>query len=390
MKYTRIGSRVVFGALTSTLLGACGSIPRMDAERYVTPLSGATVTGNLTNYTRQLDCLGNYLQQANLPPSRFAVGRVDDYSGKQDLVNGKRMTQGAALMVISALAHTRLPIVERLDTSVAEMELKYTDNKLIGDATSSPENPFRRTVAGTVIGSDYHIVGGITEVNYNIRSGSLETTVSSIGASGRYAVLDVAIDLRLVNTRTLQVVGVASVQKQIIGTEIRAGIFRFLSDSVIDINAADKAQEPIQKAVRMLTERAVFQLVSGVYKVPAGQCDGPAATTQAAAAIVPIKSVNAIPAPAAPAVPAPSSGPALQPPADLRTPARKTTAGPAPVATPGQASTPSSLTLRLSDVLLLAKARVQSTPDIVDPPAADSFAAAPVASASAVLEMAHN
>ena len=390
MKYTRIGSRVVFGALTSTLLGACGSIPRMDAERYVTPLSGATVTGNLTNYTRQLDCLGNYLQQANLPPSRFAVGRVDDYSGKQDLVNGKRMTQGAALMVISALAHTRLPIVERLDTSVAEMELKYTDNKLIGDATSSPENPFRRTVAGTVIGSDYHIVGGITEVNYNIRSGSLETTVSSIGASGRYAVLDVAIDLRLVNTRTLQVVGVASVQKQIIGTEIRAGIFRFLSDSVIDINAADKAQEPIQKAVRMLTERAVFQLVSGVYKVPAGQCDGPAATTQAAAAIVPIKSVNAIPAPAAPAVPAPSSGPALQPPADLRTPARKTAAVPAPVATPGQASTPSSLTLRLSDVLLLAKARVQSTPDIVDPPAADSFAAAPVASASAVLEMAHN
>ena len=295
MKHTRVGSTVVIGILTTTMLSACGTIPKMDAERYVKPIGGASVTANLTNYSQQLDCLGDYLKQANVAPSRFAVGRVEDFSGKQDLVNGKRMTQGAALMVISALAHTRLPIVERLDTSVAELELKYTDNKLIGDMPAAPDNPFRRTVAGTVLGSDYHIVGGITEVNYNVRSGSLETTVSSVGASGRYAVLDVAIDLRLVNTRTLQVMDVASVQKQIIGTEIRAGIFRFLSESVIDINAADKAQEPIQKAVRMLTERAVFQLVAGLYKVPAGQCEAPG-------------SQHVVHAPRA-AIPAPVSGP---------------------------------------------------------------------------------
>ena len=289
MKHNRARIAVPYAAVIGVLLSGCSAIPRMDADHYVTPLSGAAVTANQTNYARQLECLGDYLKQANLPPSRFAVGRVEDYSGKQDLVNGKRMTQGAALMVISALAHTRLPIVERLDTSVAEMELKYTDNKLIGDAVTSPDNAFRRTIAGTVVGSDYHIVGGITEVNYNVRSGSLETTVTSVGASGRYAVLDVAIDLRLVNTRTLQVVDVASVQKQIIGTEIRAGIFRFLSDSVIDINAADKAQEPIQKAVRMLAERAVFKLVSGVYKVPAGQCEMPdARTTNTVPAATPI------------------------------------------------------------------------------------------------------
>ena len=299
LKQIRVGGVVILAALTATLFTGCGAIPQMDGERYVKPLGGATVMANLTSYTKELDCLGEYVKQANLPLSRFAVGRVDDYSGKQDLVNGKRMTQGAALMVISALARTRLPIVERLDTSVAEMELKYTDNKLIGDTPASADNPFRKTIAGTVIGSDYHIVGGITEVNYNVRSGSLETSVSSIGASGRYAVLDVAMDLRLVNTRTLQVVGVASVQKQIIGTEIRAGIFRFLSDSVIDINAADKAQEPIQKAVRMLTERAVFQLVSGVYRIPSGQCDGPIGQR--------VASKSTVPAPA-PAVPTGGAG----------------------------------------------------------------------------------
>ncbi|MES2831625.1 MAG: CsgG/HfaB family protein [Pseudomonadota bacterium] len=261
-------------ALSSVLAG-CGSIPKFDADRYVTPLSGAKVTANTTNYTEALSCLGDHLKDARLPPARFAVGRVEDYSGKQDLINGKRITQGTALMVISALSHTKLPIVERLDTSVAEIEFKYSDNKLIGgDSTNTPENPFRRTLAGSVVGSDYHIVGGVTEVNYNVRSGSIEGTAGSVGTSARYAVLDVAIDLRLINTRTLQVVEVASFQKQIIGTEVRAGIFRFLSDSVIDFSAADKAQEPIQKAVRMVTEHAVYHLVAGVYRLPASICEG--------------------------------------------------------------------------------------------------------------------
>lgn len=268
----KIVTNLITGTL-STLLFGCGSLPHLNSAQYVTPLSGAKVTVNRTNYSDALDCLGSQLKLSNKPKLRFAVGRIDDYSGKQDLINGKRITQGTALMVISALAHAKVPIVERLDTSVAEMEFKYTDNKLIGDATDTSQNPFRRTIAGSVIGSDYHIVGGITEVNYNVRSGSIDGSVSSIGASTRYAVLDIAIDLRLVNTRTLQVLDVASFQKQIIGTEIRAGIFRFLTDSVIDISAGDKAQEPIQKAVRMVAERAVFQLVSTAYDISPSVCE---------------------------------------------------------------------------------------------------------------------
>ena len=260
------------GVFLAALFSGCTSIPTITGERYVQPMVGAAVRHNTTSYTAALDCLGTYLQQMKGKPARFAVGRVDDFSGKQDLINGKRITQGTALMVISALSRTRLPLVERLDTSIAEMELKYTDNKLIGDAAPQAEASFRKTLAGSVVGSDYHVIGGITEVNYNIRSGSLDATVSSIGASGRYAVLDVAIDLRLVNTRTLLVEEVVSFEKQIIGTEIRAGIFRFLSDSVIDVSAGDKAQEPIQKAVRMVAERAVYELISGLYKVPNSQC----------------------------------------------------------------------------------------------------------------------
>ncbi len=259
------------GLLSSVLLLSACAIPRFDNAQYVPPLSGASVVANTTGYTEALDCLGLQIKRTNAKPVRIAVGRVEDFSGKQDLVNGKRITQGTALMVLSAVARTRLPIVERLDTSLAEMEFKYTDNKLIG--TGIAENPVRVTIAGSVVGSDYHIVGGVTEVNYNIRSGSLDGTVKNVGASTRYAVLDVAIDLRLVNTKTLQIENVVSFQKQIIGTEIRAGLFRFLSDNVIDVNAGEKAQEPIQKAIRMVAERSVFQLIADLYKLPAGTCE---------------------------------------------------------------------------------------------------------------------
>jgi holdfast attachment protein HfaB len=287
------GFRMLPGVLAAALMCGCSTIPNFETDHYVTALSGASVTANTTNYTRALDCLGDYLKQADLPLARFTVGRVDDFSGKQDLVNGRRITQGAALMVISALSRTHLPIVERLDTSVAEMEFKYTDNKLIGDVATAADNPVRRTLAGSVVGSDYHIVGGITEVNYNIRSGSLDTTVKSIGASARYAVLDIAIDLRLVNTKTLQIVDVVSFQKQIIGTEIRAGIFRFLFDSAIDISAADKAQEPVQRAVRMVAERAVFELIADLYKVPSSTCNVDSVNRSAAIAVAaPVTSSN--------------------------------------------------------------------------------------------------
>jgi curli biogenesis system outer membrane secretion channel CsgG len=173
-------------------------------------------------------------------------------------------------MVMSALSRGKIPLVERLDFSVGEMELKYTDLKLIGEDTNKT---MRQTFGGSVVGSDYFIVGGITEVNYNIRSGSFDGAVKYLGSTARYAVLDVGLDLRLVNTKTLQVVKVSSLRKQIIGTEVRLGFFRFLNDTTVDLNIAERAQEPIQKSIRMLTEHAVYDMLTELYNVPSGTCD---------------------------------------------------------------------------------------------------------------------
>jgi curli production assembly/transport component CsgG/holdfast attachment protein HfaB len=60
------------------------------------------------------------------------VGDIRDYTGKFDEDSGAKVTQGAALMAISALARLGLPQVERLDMRVSEAELRLANNNLIG------------------------------------------------------------------------------------------------------------------------------------------------------------------------------------------------------------------------------------------------------------------
>ena len=264
------------------MLSAC-SIPRINEPEYLQATVGRHVVENTTSQGERLVCLGRYINEQKLLPAftirtgispnnpvRFAVGRIEDFTGKQDLVNGKRLTQGAALMAISALGLTKLPMVERFDLTIAETEFKYTDNKLIGD---SQTNSFRQTFVGSVPGSDFHFVGGITEANYNIRSGEIEGTAKFLGSSARYAVIDVGLDMRLVNTRTLEVISANTFRKQIIGTEFRTGYFRFFNENFVDLSASQRSQEPIQKAIRMVVEHSIYKLLLDLYRVPAATCD---------------------------------------------------------------------------------------------------------------------
>lgn len=273
--------KLAFIASAALSASACTTLPSFNETEYVSAFDGASVVENKTRYSQALECLKPMVGNRGPQAKRFAVGRVSDFTGKEDLVNGKRITQGAALMVISALAKTGVPIVERFDTSIADMELKYADNKLI---TDSPENKAHRQIfSGSLPGSDFHIVGGITEVNYNIRSGSLESSIRFIGAAARYFVMNVAIDLRVVNTKTLEVVNTQSLQKQIIGTELNGGYFRLFSDGLLDVNAAERTQEPIQKGVRMVIEQAVFNMLTEMNNLPAQNCERLALTPAQAA-----------------------------------------------------------------------------------------------------------
>lgn len=274
-------------AAVSSVLAGCVSTSAGPSGQYAAPIGNAPVTSNPTPYSTALYCLADYARRYNLPSPRMAVGRISDYTGSISSDGGRQITQGASLMANTALAKAGARIVERYDTSVSELELRYANNKLISDdqPNGGPQDAaYRRILAGQVPGSDFYVVGGITEVNYNIRSGGFDIAggeVQDNGGSGmltgKVFVMNVAIDLRLVQTTTLEVVDVVSYQKQIVGREVSAGVFDFLNGNVFDISAGTSGLEPVQLAVRALVERATVEFMANLYGAPGPEvCLNPA------------------------------------------------------------------------------------------------------------------
>jgi len=265
----RRAKAAVIGLASALALAGCVSPVAGPGGKYAKPIGGAPVIANPTPYTKSLVCLGQFSRQNAITPPRIAVGRILDYTGKIDEKGGRQITQGASLMAMSAFAKAGSRLVERFDTSVSELELKYSNNKLIGDEATTD---FRRIQAGSIPGSDFFLVGGITELNSNIRSSGVEAFVGDTdfgdpkgGGGFRLFVINVGVDLRLVDTETLEVVDVISYQKQIIGREIQANYFDFFGGTLFDIGGGERAQEPIQLAIRATIERAVLEMTANLY-----------------------------------------------------------------------------------------------------------------------------
>ncbi|MBS0409666.1 MAG: holdfast anchoring protein HfaB [Proteobacteria bacterium] len=300
-KSTRI---VALSSAAAMLLSACASPVAGPSGLYAQPTGNAPVTANPTPYSAALVCLAEYARKNNVNAPRIAVGRIADYTGKEESDgSGRKITQGASLMAMSALAKAGVPLVERFDTSVSELELKYANNKLISDNPSAQADmpaEYRRILAGQVPGSDFYIAGGITELNFNIRSSGLDAGAGGLGTkdlkgglSGRVFIMNVGLDLRLVNTRTLEVVDVISYQKQIVAHEVSANFFKISGNTAFDLSAGDGALEPLQLGVRSVIERATVEMVANLYGMPGPQAcmtDDPfghAVTTGATGAFVP-------------------------------------------------------------------------------------------------------
>jgi len=266
-------------AIASVALAGCATPVAGPSGNYARSIGTAPVTANPTPYSAALVCMAGYARSTHLVAPRIAVGRIADYTGKSESDgSGRKITQGASLMAMSAFAKAGMPLVERFDTSVSELELKYANNKLISDAPNpAPDQAaeYRKILAGQVPGSDFYVAGGITELNFNIRSSGVDGAVGGQNTDdlkgtfrGRMFIMNIGMDLRLINTRTLEVVDVISYQKQVVGREVGAGLFDVLGGNIFDVSAGAGALEPMQLAVRSLVERAVVEMTANLYGMP--------------------------------------------------------------------------------------------------------------------------
>jgi len=277
----------IIALATSAALTACATPYAGHDGMYATPIGDAPVTSNPTAYTPALTCLANL--STNAPAPRIAVGRILDYTGSVSPNGGREITQGASLMAMSAFAKAGARLVERFDTSVSELELRYANSRLLSDGGGAAGYGagVRPITAGQMPGSDYYFVGGVTELNYDIRSSGADAEIgvanhhqTTGSASGRVYVMNIAMDFRLIDTRTLEVVDVISYQKQIVGHEVRAGVFNFFGNTYVDIAAGQRALEPVQLAVRAGVERAVVEVMSNLYHVADSSACHDAMTSQ--------------------------------------------------------------------------------------------------------------
>ncbi|MBB6578149.1 curli biogenesis system outer membrane secretion channel CsgG [Comamonas odontotermitis] len=313
------------------LLGGC-ALPTYQqvqmAEGEAAVMQGPGPRHNGTPLDGILACLSHRIvaQQGGKAPLSVAVGDIKDYTGKYSQGDGNVVTQGGALMVYSALGKLggAIDVRERFDTRVAELELAYTDRRQLGDGNSHAlaDDKGQRAVpwlpyyGGSILKSDYYIIGGLTEVNYNIQSGGIEAQINQIGPRYRVFTMNVGADLRIVETRTLRVVRAVSLQKQIVGREIGAGIFRFFGSNLFDINAGSKDLEPVQLGVRTTLEQGVIELISTITQTPAAPClEKTGATEQAKATATPPEEAPPAPtpAPAQPTAAAPQAAVATEP-----------------------------------------------------------------------------
>src|SRR6185437_14790730 len=201
---------------SSLVLSACATPVAGPSGLYSQPTGDAPVVPNPTPYSAALVCEAEYARAHNLNAPRLAIGRIADYTGKLEADgSGRKITQGASLMAMSAFAKAGVPLVERYDTSVSELELKYANSRLISDSPVKGGHApaeYRQIMAGQVPGSDFYIAGGVTELNFNIRSNGVQAAGGSNWAAGNSGavgqvsgstyVMNVGLDLRLVNTRT--------------------------------------------------------------------------------------------------------------------------------------------------------------------------------------------
>lgn len=263
--------RAILPVLTVAVLAGCAHIGHQTVSPDEAPtVRGPSVRDNRTPFEPALACLADNIVRQKQPKLTFAVGEIKDYTGKYSINEGNAITQGGALMVYSALGKMggAIRIVERFDTRIPEIELGYMDKRQLGDGkihaldpSGSKVVPWIPYFGGSLLRSQYYIVGGITELNYNIQSGGGQAVVNLGGPSARTYTSSVGLDLRLVDTATAQVIQTVSLEKQVVGYEVDAGIFQFFGNTLVNINAGAKNEEPMQLAVRSALEEATVQLV---------------------------------------------------------------------------------------------------------------------------------
>lgn len=198
---------------------------------------------------------------ASLPEPKekipVAVYSIEDKTGKfmenAHVSNSRVVTQGATEMLITALMRSRqFAVLDRVQFQRLLNEQNLRKKKLLAPG-EGPE-------VGVLIGAKYIIEGAITEYDVDIGTGGIGLKIAGKGGSEKYARASCAIDIRVTDTTTGEVVWAKSLKKEILGKRVGLTVFSFMGKSIVEFETGKGQQEVINLVVRTLLEEMVYKL----------------------------------------------------------------------------------------------------------------------------------
>lgn len=187
----------------------------------------------------------------------IAVYMIEDKTGQNKVEGGavsRVVSQGATEMLISALVRSRQFVVldrVRFNDVIQEQNLQTSGRLLPG---TGPE-------IGKMVGADYILSGAVTEYQVDMETGGLGLVIAGKGGSTEYARATTAIDLRLTDVATGEVVWAESLRGEIFGEKVGLQVFSFLGKNIVEFETGEGMQEVVNLVLRTLLEEAVFKLV---------------------------------------------------------------------------------------------------------------------------------
>lgn len=305
----------LLAAVAAAGLGGCAVQP--PGQIPIATVQGPVPMRASSPMSEALTCLATKLPEDR--DLRLAVFTIPDRSGVADYDGpGAYLTQGAELMMVSALAKTGVRQVNRTATNVAEWELNQAIEKRLGEGApvlvADRAVPYRPVPMGSLLGSTHTVYGGLTELDFDILSDGAEVSIAGFGVKGRGYYISVGMDLVVSDSRTTEIVLARHYRKQIWGQELEAGLFRFwdigsggakigqFGVELFDVRVGKQQNEPVHASVRWIVEQAAYELVrdlAGVGDVCEPLVPGPSRTEPTLIAQASTRTSNGLP-PASP------------------------------------------------------------------------------------------
>lgn len=239
--------------LSSTLIMAEEKTEDINAEELMEKIlnNADKIKSSEKNVTKATQLLAALPEPEEKPA--VAVYNIGDKTGQRKQTGSSVVTQGATDMLITAMMRSRqFKVLDRsnLGNFMNEQQLQSKDRLKSGEG---PE-------IGQMTGPDYVIKGAVTEYQVDKETGGLGISIAGQGGSTERAIASTAIDIRVVDTTTGEVVWARSLKDEIKGKKVGVESFSFMGNNIVEFETGKGKQEVINLVVRSLLEEAVYLL----------------------------------------------------------------------------------------------------------------------------------